>query len=794
MKKILCVILCVCVLGGVMSACKKPQAADGVELLAHYAFDEGSGNVTRESVSGKDKKISYVFSQENQSLLYKEANDPLWRKGVSGKSLYMDGYSTCITDEDFRNLRDGFTVSAFVAPRAFEIIKDDKLTTVVCKGDPASGEGFVLGYGSLGEWTLLLVLRDPTDKITTKAVRVSDPNNRLELYKWNHIAAAYSPADARVSLYFNGVLAFQTVFPDCKGWTVAPSSDPLMIGQFVNASTSGSYKKNSVSGLLDEVRIYSGELSAEEVKGLYTQVRDNLELPYSEVALDGSIFESDRYRPQYHALPDGNWMNEPHAPIYFNGKYHLFFQHNAIGPYFEPIQWGHFVSDDMVSWKQVKNAVVLKENISDAGVWTGGSVIGPDGAPWLVVTAGSRKANGSGQNIAFAHPVDPTDPELTDWVLEDVVAITQDGYGVINEFRDPFVWRDGDTYFMTVSGSKGDAGTVHAFKSTNMRDWEYKGDLYTVNGAAYDGKLSTKWECCNILPVSNVSGAVKYALFVLPQYPEPNYTEIYYFIGNFNKDTMKFTPDNPEPRLMDYGGCMYNGAAGFCFGQEDGAAYESGRTVLFALAQGRELSDKGWMHNVAMPLELRLSDDGTALNFAPIAEIANLRGSVLAEKAEEMTVAEASEAVKDVRTDCAEIKFTMTVNNKAENALAGIDVRCNTAASDGEYTRFAVTNDEIKLDRTNSTKLNGVMREYNPQKCTLLTDASTYDVTIYLDRSMLEIYVNDALSFTSRVYTKFGDSDGLRFIAENCDVKIAKLKITAMKNIKGETPAAAYWG
>ncbi len=794
MKKLLCVILCVLLLGGVMSACKKTQTTEEVKLVAHYAFDEDGGSVTRDGVSGTDKKISYVFAEDNQALLYKKANDPLRRKGVSGKSLYMDGYSTYVQDDDFRNLRGGFTVSAFVAPRAFEIINDDKLTSVVCKGDPASGEGFVLGYGSLGEWTLSVVLRDPQDKITTTAVRVSDPKHRLELYKWNHIAASYSPADARVSLYFNGELAYQTVFPDCKGWTVAPSSDSLMIGQFVNASTSGSYKKNTVAGLLDEVRIYDGEISAASVKELYSAVRDNLDLPYSEVALDGSIFETDRYRPQYHALPDGNWMNEPHAPIYYNGKYHLFFQHNAIGPYFEPIQWGHFVSDDMVSWKQVKNAVVLKENVSDAGVWTGGSVIGPDGTPWLTVTAGARKANGSGQNIAFAHPVDPSDPELTDWVLEDVVALTQDNYGAVNEFRDPFVWRDGDTYYMTVSGSKGDAGTVHAFKSKNMREWEYKGDLYTVSGTAYDGKLSTKWECCNFLPVSNGSGATKYALFVLPQYPQPNYTEIYYFIGNFDKDAMKFTPDDPTPRLMDYGGCMYNGAAGFCFGQEDGAAYESGRTVMFALAQGRELSDKGWMHNVAMPLELKLSDDGTALNFAPIAEISNLRGNVLVEKAEQMSAAEASEAVKDVRSDCAEIKFTMTVGNKGENAVAGIDFRRDASSADGEYTRFAVTNDEIKLDRSHSTKLNGVLREYNPQKCTLLTDAPVYNVTVYLDRSMVEIYVNDALSFTSRVYTKFGTSDGFKFVAENCDVKISDLKITAMKNIKGETPAAAYWG
>ena len=794
MKKFICALMCVmlCAFGtGTLAACKKPQTEEGTHLLAHYAFDEESGSVTREQVSGKDKKISYVFSAENQAFLYKEANEPLRRKGVSGKSLYMDGYSVYVGDEDFRNLRGSFTLSAFVAPRAFEITENGKMTTVIGKGDPASSEGFVFGYGDLGEWALSLVLRDPKDKVTTKAFTVTDPNNRLSLYEWNHIAATYSSADARVSLYFNGTLAYQTVFTDYKGWTPAPTSDPLMIGQFVNASTKGAYKRNTVAGLLDEVRIYEGELNSGDVKALYTEVESNLDLPYSEVALDGSIFATDRYRPQYHAIPDGNWMNEPHAPIYFNGKYHLFFQHNAVGPYFEQIQWGHFVSDDMVSWTQVKNAVVRKDGVADAGVWTGGSVIGPDGAPWLVVTAGAKRANGSGQNIAFAHPKDVTDPNLTDWVLDDVVTITQDNYGTVNEFRDPFVWRDGDTYYMTVAGSKGDAGTAHAFKSTDMIEWEYKGDLYSVHKDAYGGILSYKWECCNFLPVSN-GRETKYAFFTLPQFPEPNYTEIYYWIGSFDKNTMKFTPDDPEPRLMDYGGCMLNGSTGFCFGQEDGAAYESGRSVMFALAQGRELSDKGWMHNVALPLELKLSDDGKSLSFAPIAELSKLHGDELAKNEGEMSVAEANEAVKNVKTDSAEIKFTMTVENKLENAAAGIDVRYSEA--NGEYTRFVVRNDKTELDRLNSSKLSGVTVNYNPKTCTALNDERVLNVTIYLDRSMLEIYINDKVSFTSRVYTKFGNSDGLRFFAENCDVKISNLVVTAMNSGSGVAPAPAYWG
>ncbi|MDE6398690.1 MAG: hypothetical protein K2L51_05160, partial [Clostridiales bacterium] len=451
MKKLGSIAVCLAlVLGmGARGGCGgKSKADESARLTAHYAFDEGSGSVTREQVSGKDKKIAYVFSAENQANLYKEANDPLWRQGVSGKSLYMDGYSTYVQDDAFPNIKDDFTVSAFIAPRAFELAEgsDFDLTAIAGKGDVTIEEGFLLGYGYLGDVTFVLNLYDPADDITVKTVRITAPAARLSLYEWNHVAASYSVADARVTLYMNGAPVYQTLLSGCAGWKVQPSNEPFTVGQFVAAASAGSYKRNTVAGLLDEVRMYDGELPAADVAALYAAVSDDLALPYSEVALDASIFATDRYRPQYHAMPDGLWMNEPHAPIYYKGKYHLFFQHNAVGTYFAQIQWGHLVSDDMVSWKQVKNAVVRTEGVADKGIWTGGSVIGPDGAPWLAVTAGVTQANGSGQNIAFAHPADPNDPELTDWVLEKAVTVPQTE-GTTDQFRDPFVWCDGGVYY-----------------------------------------------------------------------------------------------------------------------------------------------------------------------------------------------------------------------------------------------------------------------------------------------------------------------------------------------------------
>ena len=50
---------------------------------------------------------------------------------------------------------------------------------------------------------------------------------------------------------------------------------------------------------------------------------------------------ADDLRPQYHAVPPSNWMNDPNGPIFYKGLYHLFFQYNPDAAVFGVINWGH---------------------------------------------------------------------------------------------------------------------------------------------------------------------------------------------------------------------------------------------------------------------------------------------------------------------------------------------------------------------------------------------------------------------------------------------------------------------
>ena len=69
-----------------------------------------------------------------------------------------------------------------------------------------------------------------------------------------------------------------------------------------------------------------------------------------------------------------------------------------------------------------------------------------------------------------------------------------------------------------------------------------------------------------------------------------------------------------------------------------------------------------------------------------------------------------------------------------------------------------------------------------------------YEVTILLDRSMLEVYVDGVISFTTRIYPKYGDSDYLRIFDNNANIKFTELYIYRMSSAYSETTTPAYYG
>jgi sucrose-6-phosphate hydrolase SacC (GH32 family) len=76
----------------------------------------------------------------------------------------------------------------------------------------------------------------------------------------------------------------------------------------------------------------------------------------AERSLPAGLYE-ETYRPQFHFSARENWLNDPNGLVYYDGEYHLFFQHNSTGKEWGVMSWGHAVSADLVHWEQLDNAM-----------------------------------------------------------------------------------------------------------------------------------------------------------------------------------------------------------------------------------------------------------------------------------------------------------------------------------------------------------------------------------------------------------------------------------------------------
>ena len=182
-------------------------------------------------------------------------------------------------------------------------------------------------------------------------------------------------------------------------------------------------------------------------------------------------------RPVFHFVPVPiGHMNDPNGPFYDakTDKYHLMFQ------YYTPRQWGHAISDDLLTWINLPIAIPNNTTYNKGGVFTGSTtqLPNPIGGHSIYIMYSVNTNN----MMCIAYPTDPSDVNLTQWTNYPencVLNVTRDG---VPAGRDP-------TTSWTTDGGKTWTFIYTAqqtYQTTDWRTWKAgPGKLFQAPGGMH---------------------------------------------------------------------------------------------------------------------------------------------------------------------------------------------------------------------------------------------------------------------------------------------------------------------
>ena len=244
---------------------------------------------------------------------------------------------------------------------------------------------------------------------------------------------------------------------------------------------------------------------------------------------------AERFRPGYHFSARRNWLNDPNGLVWYDGEYHLFYQHNPYGTDWGHMSWGHAVSPDLVHWTELTPAIVATD---DEHVFSGSVVVDHrntsglaiDDRPAMVAvyTSADPVTGWQAQSLAASHDRGRT------WHRYDRNPVLDIGSA---DFRDPKVfWYEPDRCWVMVVALAAEH-IVQFYASDDLVNWRHLSDF----GPA--GASSGLWECPDLFPLT-IDGQTVWVLVVsVATGAVAGGSGAQYFLGHF--DGKSFVVQDP---------------------------------------------------------------------------------------------------------------------------------------------------------------------------------------------------------------------------------------------------------
>jgi beta-fructofuranosidase len=305
------------------------------------------------------------------------------------------------------------------------------------------------------------------------------------------------------------------------------------------------------------------------------------------------------HRPAFHIRPPRGYVNDPNGPIEVGDDVHVYFQSRPTLDTEAPVEWGHATSTDYVRWTLHRPAMApLPDGPDRDGCWSGNTVRDGErirafysglinGHPYQSVLTAVSEDGGH----TFGPPLQAVpDPLPTERAIM---------------FRDPFVWREDQAWWMAVGTGYGDRGaSIALYRSTDLQDWTAQGALAELPRSIVAREdTGAAWECPQVLPLDGRRIAV-----VSSWSPEGGPGQV-----------LSFDADMPvNPRRVDHGTNFYAASA-----LRDS---RFGPLLFGWLTEGRERPGwtDGWAGVISLPRMVWLDRD-SSVRSSPVPTVETLR-------------------------------------------------------------------------------------------------------------------------------------------------------------------------
>ena len=451
----------------------------------------------------------------------------------------------------------------------------------------------------------------------------------------------------------------------------------------------------------------------------------------SETLPDAATLYREPLRGQLHFSPQRGWNNDPNGMVFYNGEYHLFFQHNPYGWGWGNMHWGHAVSRDLVRWTELGDVLmpdVYGPMFSGSAVvdWKNTSGFGKDGKPPLVLI---YTAAGNPTVQCLAHSTDGR--TFTKYDGNPVLPQVTGGN------RDPKVFWHEPTqrWVMVLYVELPQRGhTIHFYTSPNLRQWTLASVTEGVRGSNY------LYECPDFfeLPVDGNPRNTKWVLLAAN-------TE--YAVGTF--DGTRFNPEHS--RLPGQRG------KGFYAPQTySDIPARDGRRIQVGWFQ-TETKGMSFNQSMTLPLVLTLvsTPEGPRMAYNPAKETRSLRKDTRALKAKSLQPGATPTLVGEAELLELEADF------EPGDATTTFHVRGATVAYDAAKQELSV----------------------NGHKAPAPLLGKRQRITVFCDRTGLEVFASDGLCYVPMPFQPRPDDLKVSAESSGAPVRLRRVALHALKSI-----------